>query len=69
MPPLLPAQFQNHGPVPVIAEAAPVLQRPVVGALETVVPLAGPHAPFTGGGPDEHVAVAPPLTPRHDQPN
>lgn len=68
-PPLLPAQFQNHGPVPVIADAAPVLQRPVVGALETVVPFADPHAPFTGGGPDEHVAVAPPLIPRHDHPN
>ena len=47
VPPLLPAQDQNHGPLPVTAEPVPELQSPLVGALTRVWPLDGPHAPFT----------------------
>jgi hypothetical protein len=47
VPPLLPAQDQFHGPVPVTADAVPRLQSPVVGALVTATPLAVPHEPFT----------------------
>jgi hypothetical protein len=43
VPPLLPAQDQFHGPLPVTAEAAPALQRFVAGALLTATPLAEPH--------------------------
>jgi hypothetical protein len=47
VPPLLPAQDQFHGPLPVTAEAVPALHRLVVGALLTALPLAVPHTPFT----------------------
>jgi hypothetical protein len=47
VPLLLPAQDQCHGPLPVTAEAAPKLQRPVFGAMLAGTPLAGPHEPFT----------------------
>jgi hypothetical protein len=50
VPPLLPAQNQNHGPLPITAEAGPELQSPLVGALTRVWPLDGPHAPFTFAG-------------------
>jgi hypothetical protein len=60
---LVPAQDQCHGPSPVIAEAVPRLQSPVLGAVLSATPLAGPHEPFiaeeaTGA---EHLAVVPPL--------
>jgi hypothetical protein len=42
---LLPAQDQRHGPLPDTAEAVPVLQSPVVGALLTATPLAVPQEP------------------------
>src|SRR6266436_4434541 len=47
VPPLEPAQLQFHGPLPVTAEAAPVLHRFVLGAVLTATPLAEPHWPFT----------------------
>jgi hypothetical protein len=47
VPPPEPAQLQNHGPVPVTAEAVPTLQRFVfVGTLVTS-PFAEPHWPLT----------------------
>jgi hypothetical protein len=55
VPPLLPAQPHDHGPVPVRAEAVPVVQRPDAGAVLTVVPLAAPHAPFTLAASDADV--------------
>ena len=65
---LLPAQDQFHGPVPVIAEAVPRLQSPDVGALLTVLPLAGPHEPFTAEEAvgAEQLAFFPPLLPTQD---
>ena len=48
VPLLLPAQDQCHGPLPVTAEAVPRLQSPVLGAVFTAMPLAGPQEPFTG---------------------
>lgn len=42
-PPLLPAQVQFHGPVPLTDDAAPVLQRPVVGALVRSARLDAPQ--------------------------
>jgi hypothetical protein len=75
-PPLLPAQNQVHGPLPLTADAVPGLQRLVVGALLTATPFAGPHCPFTGGagggGGGEascatQVAVFPPLLPTQVQ--
>jgi hypothetical protein len=55
VPPFDPAQVQIHAEEPssVTAEGAPTLHRPVVGALLTVVPFAGPQAPLTGVLPDE----------------
>jgi hypothetical protein len=47
-PLLLPAQLQSHGPLPVTADAVPVLHRLIVGAPLSVAPLAEPHTPFTG---------------------
>ena len=68
-PPLLPAQLQFHGPLPLIAEAEPLVQSPLVGAVLTATPFAGPHAPFTGGGDAraEQIAVLPPLLPAQVQ--
>ena len=50
VPPLLPLQDQFHGPVPVTDEAKPTEQSPMVGAVLTATPLAGPHWPFIGAG-------------------
>jgi hypothetical protein len=63
------AHDQFHGPVPLTAEAVPVLQRLVVGFEATVAPFDEPQAPFTGVGASgaEHDAVVPPLEPAHDQ--
>ena len=38
VPSLLPSQLQLQGPLPETAVAVPVLHKPVVGALATVVP-------------------------------
>src|SRR5580658_1118609 len=46
VPGLVTAHDHAHGPEPETAEAVPVLHRPLVGAVETAVPFAVPHAPF-----------------------
>jgi hypothetical protein len=48
MPPLLPAQVQLHGPLPLTEDALPLLHRFAVGALATETPFADPHDPLTG---------------------
>ena len=48
LPPLLPAQLHDHGPLPLTVEAVPAVQRLAVGAVLTVAPFEQPHAPFTG---------------------
>ena len=69
VPPLLPAHDQFHGPLPVTAEAAPIVQSPVLGAVLTALPLAVPQEPFTAEEATgaEQLAVVPPLLPAHDQ--
>src|SRR3954452_4722255 len=52
-PPLLPPQLQLQGPLPLTAEAMPVLQKFVVGALTIATPLADPQVPLTPDPPDE----------------
>src|SRR5882757_9199864 len=67
VPLLEPAQDQVKGPVPLTDEVEPVVQRLVVGAVETVVPFADPQAPLIGveevpiGA--EHTDFTPPLVP------
>jgi hypothetical protein len=65
VPPFDPAQLQLHGPLPLTAEAEPVVQSPLAGAALTATPFAEPHAPFTGAGGSfaEQIAVVPPLLP------
>ena len=46
VPPLLPAQVQFHGPLPVTVDAVPVVQRLVVGVLIKVPELLLPHTPL-----------------------
>lgn len=63
LPPLEPLHLHPHGPV-----AVPDVQRLVVGTDDTVVPLAAPHTPLTGGGVTEassaeQLAVVPPFEP------
>jgi hypothetical protein len=69
VPLLLPVQDQPHGPLPVTAEAVPRLQSPVLGALASAKPLAGPHEPFTAeeAVEAEQLAVVPPLLSVHDE--
>jgi hypothetical protein len=69
VPPLLPAQLQDHGPEPLTVDAVPVLQRPLAGTPGTPTPFALPHAPFTGVAANEaeHEAFVPPLLPAQDQ--
>ena len=47
VPPLLPAQLHFQGPLPVIEDAVPAVQRLFVGAAEKLAPFEEPHAPFT----------------------
>ena len=51
VPPLLPVHCQVQGPVPKTAELCLRCKAPRGGATLEVAPLAGPHKPFTGGGP------------------
>ena len=48
VPSFAPAQLHVHGPLPLTAEAVPVLQRFVEGITVNVWPLDEPHVPFTG---------------------
>jgi hypothetical protein len=67
LPPLLPAQLHDHGPLPLTAEAVPAVQRFAVGLALTVAPFEEPQAPLTGVAEAtfvaEQVAVLPPLLP------
>jgi hypothetical protein len=47
LPPLLPAQLQFHGPVPLTVDVVPAVQRLVVGLLLRLWPFDDPHAPLT----------------------
>jgi hypothetical protein len=47
-PPLLPPQVQLQGPLPLTADAVPVLQRLALGFALTVAAFELPHAPLTG---------------------
>lgn len=47
VPPPEPVQDHIQGPEPPTEVAAPIAQRLAVGAEETVLPLAEPHAPFS----------------------
>ena len=49
-PPLLPAQLHDHGALPLIDDAVPVLHKLVVGALVMLVPLDVPQLPLTLAG-------------------
>ena len=49
VPPPEPLQVQVQGPEPDTAVAVPVLQRLVVGAVQTELPLAEPQVPLTTG--------------------
>src|SRR4051812_40688030 len=69
LPPLLPLQLQLHGPVPLVAEAEPLLHKFDVGALLTAVPLAAPQLPLmsvTASGAEQEASL-PPLVPRQLQ--
>jgi hypothetical protein len=69
VPPFEPTQLQSHGPVPLTADAVPVLHRLALGAELTATSLAAPQTPFTGAGATEaeQDALVPPLRPPHDQ--
>jgi hypothetical protein len=58
VPPLLPSQLHDHGPLPLTAVAVPVVQRLAVGALLSLPPFEEPQAPFTAVGVVEVVAVS-----------
>ena len=57
VPPLLPAQLHDHGPVPATVDAVPALQRFAVGVLVRSAPFEEPHAPLTTP-PEASVSVA-----------
>jgi hypothetical protein len=50
VPPLLPPHVQANGPKPETADAAPVVQRLVVGATRKIAPFELPQVPLTGTG-------------------
>jgi hypothetical protein len=62
VPLLLSTQDHCHGPLPVTAEAVPWLQSPVLGAVLSATPLAGPHEPLAADEATEaeQLAVVPP---------
>ena len=66
LPPLLPAQLQFHGPLPVTVDAVPAVQRLPVGAVLAATPFALPHAPLTLCRA-EQLAVVPPPEPAQVQ--
>jgi hypothetical protein len=62
-PPPEPLQVHVHGPLPLTAEAVPLVQRVDVGTPLTATRLALPQAPFTGEAAREadHSAVDKPI--------
>ena len=54
VPPPLPAQLHDHGPLPLTDDAVPALQRLAVGAVLSLPPFEEPHVPLT-------LEVVPPL--------
>ena len=59
VPPLLPPQLHDHGPLPLTVDAVPALQRLAVGALVSLPPFEEPHVPLTLAPPlAEAVSVA-----------
>jgi len=67
VPPPLPAQLHDHGPLPVTVEALPARQRLVVGALVKLALLDVPQAPYTGvTAAAEQLCVVPPFCPAQD---
>jgi hypothetical protein len=46
-------QVQVHGPLPVTADAVPMLHSALAGAALAGTPLAAPHIPVTGGAGQE----------------
>jgi hypothetical protein len=67
VPVFAPVQLQLQGPEPVTEVAVPLVQRLVVGAVLTEVPLAVPHAPLTIRLAAPELSVVPPLVPAHPQ--
>jgi hypothetical protein len=75
MPPLMPRQFQFHGPSPLTPVTVPVEQRPSTGLLTAATPFAGPQLAFIGGPGGGgalgitldvvHVLAMPPFRPEH----
>ncbi len=57
-----PTQVQSHGPLPVTAEAVPLVQRFDAGAVVKLFVFAVPQAPFNWRFA-EHCAVVPPSDP------
>ncbi len=54
-----PMQIHIHGPLPYMEEAVPALQRFVVGAVVTEVPLAEPQEPVTSVAVEQAAEVLP----------
>jgi hypothetical protein len=65
-PPLLPAQYQLQGPLPMAVDAVPALQRLAAGAALAATPFALPHVPLISFRA-EQLAVVPPPDPAHVQ--
>ena len=64
-------QLQRHGPLPLTAEAVPVLQRLEVGALLTATSFDEPHKSLIGGldigVPNGDSRLSQPEAMRHDK--
>jgi hypothetical protein len=67
VPPFVPAQVHDHGPLPVMVEAVPVVQRLVSGALLKSSPLEEPQAPFVFALCVAQLALVPPFVPSQAQ--
>src|SRR6516225_2072976 len=65
----MPVHAQAQGPVPLKVVAVPAVQRPVVGAVETATPFAGPQTPLMAVGCSGalHESFVPPRLPLHVQ--
>jgi hypothetical protein len=65
VPPLLPAQLQLHGPLPLTTEAIPVEHKPLAGALLAATPLAEPQAPLPAEAPSLSMEAGDGVTHEH----